>query len=271
MEIADMKATELTIDPEFIKYIEQYRIQNNLKQSEMKILDWGCGTGQTVAWLRTKGYNCYGVDIDPERIENAKLFLKSLDIYKDDILTLVAENGRTIFPNNYFHFIFSRTVLEHVKDIALVASEISRITRQQGRGFHVYPAHRGLIEKHILMPFVHWLPKNRLLKIVILIWVLLGIEPPWEKLKQKTRIERANVLFDYIVNNTYYRDYHTVQKAFEQWGNKVEFVSVEHYKVKQMSSIIASLTQKEVFRGMLNWCLINFRAVCLLTNKIGNV
>ena len=97
MEIADMKATELTIDPEFIKYIEQYRIQNNLKQSEMKILDWGCGTGQTVAWLRTKGYNCYGVDIDPERIENAKLFLKSLDIYKDDILTLVAENGRTIF------------------------------------------------------------------------------------------------------------------------------------------------------------------------------
>ncbi|UCC21301.1 MAG: methyltransferase domain-containing protein, partial [Promethearchaeota archaeon] len=36
----------------------------------MKILDFGCGRGLFVLWLKEHGYNAYGIDIDPIPIKN---------------------------------------------------------------------------------------------------------------------------------------------------------------------------------------------------------
>jgi 2-polyprenyl-3-methyl-5-hydroxy-6-metoxy-1,4-benzoquinol methylase len=37
---------------------------------DLRVLDWGCGRGTTVAKLVEMGFDAYGVDIDPEPIKN---------------------------------------------------------------------------------------------------------------------------------------------------------------------------------------------------------
>ena len=256
------------IDQETFKYIEQFRIKNKYKKSEMKILDWGCGIGRAVAYLRKNGYDCVGIDIDPERIAKAKPFFEKRGILRDELLTLLDENGRTVFPDEHFDFIFSNQVIEHIKDIDAAVSEMSRITKRNGMGFHVFPAHRGFIEEHLHMPFVHWFPKNKLRKLFILLCLTMGMEPKWKRLEKMDRHERADAYYNYTVNNTYYRKYKTIGKIFTQKSFIVNYVSVDHYKVKRISPFIFKMTKTKILRETLNWGLLNFKAVCLLGNKI---
>ena len=66
------------------------------------------------------------------------------------------------FPKSTFHFIFSEQVFEHVEDLNFVISECSRVTIRHGIGMHQFPSSKEVWESHLLMPFVHWLPKTKI-------------------------------------------------------------------------------------------------------------
>ena len=68
--LTEQDFSEYTPSQRILRYIESYRRDRNLEAKEMNILDWGCGRGRTVLWLREQGYNAYGVDIDIEPIRN---------------------------------------------------------------------------------------------------------------------------------------------------------------------------------------------------------
>ena len=96
------KHTKLTVD-EFkkfkpnsrtIKYIDDFHQNSTLKKSDIKILDWGCGRGSEVLFLREVGYSAYGVEIDNEPIENG-VDLFSQKGYDASILSLISKNGKT--------------------------------------------------------------------------------------------------------------------------------------------------------------------------------
>ena len=247
-------------------HIEQYQKKMNLRKEDLHILDWGCGRGRSVAYLREQGYNAFGVDIDPKPIRNGKqLFLeRGLDFNK--ILTLIDQDGRTRLSDGFFHFIYSESVFEHIENIESVATEFKRITSPGGIGLHLYPAHRYIVEGHLRMPFVHWLPKTKLSRIYIWLFLLLGQGPKWKELEGKSIREQAEVYFDYSVNKTYYRNCYTVKKTFTRKGFDIDFVTIDHPKLKEYPAFYRISTFKPL-RVMMNWALVNFCAVFLLTTR----
>jgi cyclopropane fatty-acyl-phospholipid synthase-like methyltransferase len=54
-----------SMSPRIFRHIEYFRDKMNLKSGDMNVLDWGCGRGRSVVWLRGQGYNAFGADIDP--------------------------------------------------------------------------------------------------------------------------------------------------------------------------------------------------------------
>ena len=55
------------INEKFLNIINNlfYKIEN---KQNIKILDWGCGKGELVKFLNDCGFECYGIDIDDQKI-----------------------------------------------------------------------------------------------------------------------------------------------------------------------------------------------------------
>lgn len=249
-----------------LHYIDAYRKKRNLKREEMNILDWGCGRGRDVLWLREQGYNAYGVDIDIESIRNGINLFKAKG-YDDLTLGLLSPEGKTNFPDNFFHFTFSNQVFEHVSNIEAVADEIRRITVKNGMGYHVYPAHKYVVEGHLFMPFIHWLPKNKLRKYLILVYVYLGREPRWRELEDSRFSKKVEAYYQYSINKTYYRKYPDVRKAFQNNGFRVIFDTINRPKV-QNNKFIGKLTNYKLSKSVLNYLLLTFKSQDLLIYKL---
>lgn len=244
-----------------VRLVEEHRRRIDLPRAEFNILDWGCGRGREVLWLREHGYNAFGVDIAAEPIRNAQpLFSKRG--YHSSLLCLLSEKGRTKFPDKFFHFVFSDEVFEHVRDIQSVARELRRITATNGEGYHRFPAHRRLIEAHLLMPLIHWLPKSRLRKYLIVMFVSLGWEPRWEELRNLSLLRKANAYFEYSVDKTYYRRYADVARILRENGFTVRFVALESPRMQR--GVLRYLFRISLVRRIITRLFLTFRSVDLV-------
>lgn len=252
-------------DERSLSYIEGTRKKIGLKKSEMNILDWGCGRGRAVIWLRDKGYNAFGVDIDRKPVENGLMFVKSKG-YDESILRVLTPDNKTDFPDGNFHFITSNQVFEHIRDIDGVAREMSRITIKDGCGYHDYPAPKYIVEGHLFMPFVHWLPKRLIRKYLIAFFLWIGISPKWEELENKSNNEIVEILYRYTVNKTYYRTKKEIEGIFGRYGFDVSFVTLEHPKVKT-SHLSSWLVKFDLTREIINWLLLTFKSHNLFLKK----
>ena len=201
-------------DKRFIEVIEQYQTESGLKPSEMNILDWGCGRGRSVLWFRQRGYNAFGVDIDETPIENGKILFRKLN-QNPDSLQQMNPDGTINFEDSYFHVVYSDQVFEHIENLGDVAKEMSRVMVSGGRGLHIFPPHLHFSEKHLYMPFIHWLPKNKLRKNLISLYVKLGIEPKWQELKHKNPQEKTDVYYEYSTQKTFYRKPGEIKNVFK--------------------------------------------------------
>ncbi len=183
-----------------------------------KILDFGCGYGQSTTELISEGFDVWGVDISAAEIERAPREIR-------DRLTVLDEDGRAPFPEGHFDVVYSMTVFEHVADLETAVAEIVRLTAPGGVGAHEWPAKWTPIEPHLRMPFVHWLPKNGIRRAAIHAFIKVGIGPPWppELPKEATRRELAEFEYRYSVARTFYRPFPAVTAAFHRHGFRTEF------------------------------------------------
>lgn len=221
------------LNPILEKQIELFlSIHPEIKPKELKVLDWGCGRGRSVAKLRDKGYQVFGVDISQKTIENGFQLFKKRKLSPASILKHMNEVNS--FADEYFHVIFSEEVFEHVSDLDGMLKEHSRITKPGGIGFHSFPGSRCINEGHLNMFFVHWLPKNILRKILIAIMYILGKRPPktaWPDARDKNFWHLIGVLFRYLNNKTFYRDSKKIIEVFNKNGFDAEFTVVKLYKL----------------------------------------
>ncbi|MFW6225229.1 MAG: class I SAM-dependent methyltransferase [Bacteroidota bacterium] len=77
-----------------------------------KALDFGCGIGRVTQALCCYFQECYGVDIAESMIELAKQYNQHKDkcyFYQNNT------NDLSQFDNNFFDFVYSRIVLQHIK------------------------------------------------------------------------------------------------------------------------------------------------------------
>lgn len=253
------------VHPEVLRYIEQYRLSAGLEKSSLKVLDWGCGRGRATIWLREAGYDAFGADIDPEAINDGRERCSARSLDGESVLVVIDERGRTRFPDNFFHFVFSDQVFEHVENLEVVLSEIHRVTMPAGGGLHIFPAHRIIMELHLYMPFVHWLPKNRLRKYLIWLFVLLGKEPKLDRLQGCSSREKAEAYFRYSVEQTFYRSYALVRDTFERHNFAVSCVSINNPRLRKLGPLYPLVKVKGI-RTILDRLILTFYSVELLTS-----
>jgi 2-polyprenyl-3-methyl-5-hydroxy-6-metoxy-1,4-benzoquinol methylase len=129
------------------------------------------------------------------------------------------------FPDGFFHLIFSEEVLEHVEHIKEVAREISRLTRFDGAGVHLFPGSRIIVEPHLFMPFVHWLPKRNYRQLVIAAFLLLRIGPKWPHVDESDLWQASEVYRSYLDEHTHYKDIVLIMEAFRAAGFDTEYES----------------------------------------------
>lgn len=203
---------------------ELSRLQDmtQLPPEQINILDWGCGRGRSVALLRAQGFNAFGVDIDEATMRNGYDLFKGRGWDPVDLLRPVAAIDS--FPDNFFHFIFSDQVLEHVSDMDHVARSIARLSSHSARAIHQFPGARTVGEVHLFMPLIHWLPKNQLRRVAIWLGLLCGRGPqePWPACQSKPAWQASQVYFEYSINKTYYRDTRQLAALFAKHGFEVD-------------------------------------------------
>lgn len=270
-----MTKHDLLTQEEFVNFVPNVNITRDLDKfvkssdqpiSELRVLDWGCGRGRHVLWLKQKGYKAYGVDVDSLPIENGLPLFKRYG-YSDQPLTLLNANGRSLFEDGSFDYILSGNVLEHVSDLDKVCAEMARLTRTGGRGYHVFPAHRQPIEGHLFMPFVHWLPAGRIRRLAIHIYVLLGREPRWVEVKDSPASVKTDFYYQYTIHNIFYRHYNIVRNTFEKYGFSVEFNTMEHPKIRK-NKVLSTMMKIKFLEKLLNHILLSYKLVEIQVTRI---
>jgi len=131
-----------------------------------RILDIGCGIGTYVRRFRTYSDDVYGVDVEPDRVEEASQTLPNISLAPGEHLP---------FPDDFFDVVFSNEVIEHVEDDRQTIREAVRVTRPGGtivifapNRLYPFETHGAYLGGHYVfgnIPLVNWFPdpvRNRL-------------------------------------------------------------------------------------------------------------
>ena len=250
-----------------IMQLQKFIQSTGLSPSEVKVLDWGCGRGRFVLWLREKGFDAYGVDIDPEPIANGLVLFEQKG-YHNAPLTLLTPEGHTVYSNGYFNYVMTDNVLEHVSDIDKVIAELSRLTAKNGAGYHIFPAQRQFIEGHLFMPIVHWLPKGAVRKALIRLCVRAGRDPKWKEVEDSSLDEKTEVYYRYSTDHIFYRPFRQIRAKFESQGFTVTCISIQNPAISN-NSFLSLLSRVPVIKSLLNWLVLTFKQVELTLQKRG--
>ncbi len=206
--------------------VRDYAAGGGKDPSEVNVLDWGCGRGRSVARLREWGFNAFGVDIDSVPIGNGKSLFSARGLESDAVLRPL--DRLDSFPDGFFHVIFSEQVFEHVEDIEAFAQEAWRLTAPGGTGVHSYPGRRNVIEEHLFMPLVHWLPKDSIRRSWIKFFLRLGRDPGWSHLSDQQLGDRAEAYYEYSTDKTFYRSARKLRSIMEERGFEAQARPAHH-------------------------------------------
>jgi ubiquinone/menaquinone biosynthesis C-methylase UbiE len=143
-----------------------------------RVLDFGCGKGSMVDAYRQNGYEAWGCDV---KLDKPGEFLRPIK----------SGDAALPFPDNYFDFVFSDQVLEHVQEHEVVLSEMHRVMRPKAISLHIFPSKLKPTEAHIFVPFAGLIQNRTWLSL----WALLGIRNSFQKGKNLQEVVQLNSEF----------------------------------------------------------------------------
>ena len=190
-------------------YVQDFlhQVTGERRRNEVRILDMGCGRGDLVAWLCEQGWDAWGADPEETYLSSGKPLLG------DRIRRI--ENGLP-FVDSSFDVILSSQVLEHVEDFSGFVGELARVSKLGAEGLHIFPAPRQPVEGHMLVPFVHWLPKGRCRQYALYPILASGLGASY--FTEYTLSERVRIFSHFSDTDTYYRSWRMVEAEFEAKG-----------------------------------------------------
>lgn len=196
----------------FISEIILYEIKIKRKdQKNLKILEIGCGDGSGVIFMRKilnqlyKDLNVeiFGIDYEVES-EN----VQKTNYFDENLIKLKSTYEPYPFDLNYFDYIYSNQVLEHVENFELFVFNVSKVLKKSGIFIGLYPEKNIIREPHCLIPFVHRVKNKKFKKAIV-----KNLYPFCSYLNGLKPIN-AKTMANYIVNNTFYRSRSEIRKEF---------------------------------------------------------
>lgn len=144
-------------------------IRDYVRVENARILDVGCGVGAYVDKFRELGAHAFGVDIDEERVTNARWLKKS------DLLARAASEALP-FPDASFDAVLLHEVVEHVNDDVQTIREAHRVIKRGGcivifapNRLYPFETHGVYLGKRYVfgnIPLVGYLPDRLRAKLV---------------------------------------------------------------------------------------------------------
>ena len=263
--LSTREAVQYNPNPEILRYILGDKKFDDTVLRGLKVLDWGCGRGRMVAYLLKEGIDAYGVDVDYETIKNSKIYFSEAGLDSDKYLHVMRSENQTNFPDGFFDVIISDNVLEHIPDLNTAMTEIMRITKPGGYGFHLFPSRYTLREGHLFMPIIHWLPKNNLRHAAIRLFTALGVEPRWPELTGKTSREKAQIYFDYSCSKTFYRHPRRIIEICARAGMQARLVAIDHPRMKRFEKFWG--TDHSLLRRFANYMVSELKTMELYVER----
>jgi SAM-dependent methyltransferase len=261
------------IHPLILKYLEaelKHRFPGAAAAGDaLNVLDFGCGSGGAVLALRRRGFNAYGADVVPTMLEEGERLLSANGFEEKDVFRLIDANGRTSFPDGFFHAVVSDQVFEHVAESAFEPAlrELARVSRVGAVGFHSWPAQFCIIEPHLHMPFVHWLPKNGLRRVFIALCIRLGMGAGTEDERRLPTVrEKTQFQYLYSCRETFYRPYGRIVAAFRRNGFEVTPLELQHPELRRLGPAYGLLRQRS-FRRSAETLLQTFHGDFIRTRR----
>jgi len=201
------------------EYVQRYlsrQWEDRRKGREtLRIIDVGCGRGDTVAWLCAQGWDAYGIDISPDYIQRGREYLARQGA---DPARLQLLNGDFTypFPDSMFDVVLSDQVIEHVDDLDLFASEVARISAPGACGLHIFPAKWHPVESHLRSPCVHWLPKGPLRRAAVMAALRIGLAAPY--FTEFSFRDRVEIFSRFSEDETFYRSPRSTVATMQRHG-----------------------------------------------------
>lgn len=184
-----------------------------------RILDFGCGDGDTVHGLCSLGYDAFGCDFD---------FRDGAHV--DDLVSLgrlrrIERRPYSLpFDTGSFEIVISNQVFEHVMDYDHALEEIDRVLVDDGLSLHVFPARYGLIEPHVFVPGAAFFRARWWLAL----WARLGVRNAYQKGDSHALVVEKN--WDYLRERTNYLNRRTIKDVFERHFPHVRFCEREYLR-----------------------------------------
>lgn len=196
-----------------------------------RVLDFGCGNGNIVNEYSLKGYQAFGCDIAFKQGEHVER-LKN----KNCIRLIEPDPYRLPFEDNYFDFVASDQVFEHVNDYSSALNEIMRVLRPGGFSLHIFPSRYRIIETHVHIPFASIIKNYWWL----LMWTSIGA-----RRKDQAEIPRGKIAmqyYEYLQKHTNYLSASEITKHVSKYFGHIKFCEKEFLKYSERGSFAYALS-----------------------------
>lgn len=194
----------------YIPGMNNYEFCAQWAETKGKVLDYGCGAGQVVALMRSKGTDASGCDVfyggNVERSDGVVSEALQPHIRR-------MENGLIPYPDASFDAVVSNQVFEHVPDMALALREVARVLKPGGTFLALFPDRGVWREGHCGIPFLHWFPKGSGLRVYYAA-ALRGLGAGYNKGDFPGVMNWARSFCKWLDDWTYYRTSLEIDGAF---------------------------------------------------------
>jgi SAM-dependent methyltransferase len=135
-------------------YFVDYVVRQHAERSALRVLDFGCGSGELLRLLRNRGIECLGADVfyagsDEEGLPEVQ------ELIAEGVIKRIPPSGTLPFDDAFFDLIVSDQVFEHVEDLEATLAELDRVLRAEGLMYHHFPTKEVIREGHIGIPLAH--------------------------------------------------------------------------------------------------------------------
>ena len=248
----------------------------------IRILDMGCGSGQLITFLQSKlshlrediHFELYGFDVTDSHVQASDYFGATLNLLRQEFpeiewekrIHLITSTQDWPFPDNYFNFVISNQVMEHVFDHDFSLRQIKRVLIEDGISIHLFPLKHCIFDGHLLLPFVHWISNQDLLFEFIKICSILGMGKYKKYLPKGTDADLMDFCrkhADYMIYETNYLTLTEVHKLAKRNKLRCSFRYTEEYYMNKLRQVARKPVKYEYSHIRHPWWKRIFFSFCV--------
>jgi len=202
------------------QFCADFALRSAAGHSDFKVLDYGCGAGQTIQLMRDAGLDAWGCETFYEGGDVSSQIPVGI---RDRINPM--EGDRIPFHDETFDLVMSNQVLEHVADLDIVLSQINRVIKPGGTCLSLFPHREVWREGHCNIPFLHRFPKDSSPRIYYAA-ALCTLGVGYFK-DEKTTMNWSRNFCQWLDAWCHYRSYDEIEKSFTQHLSKPRHIEAD--------------------------------------------